>query len=515
MVQKTPLQQSVKFWTMSTLRIAVEGCCHGELDTIYQTLQDMELREGKKVDLLLICGDFQSVERREDLESMHVPNKYKVLGTFYKYVTGEKKAFVPTIFIGGNHEASNILQSLYYGGYVAPNIYFLGFAGVVNFRGLRISGVGGLHDEGTFKSGHFERPPYDHHALKSVYYTRELEIYRMALLSVPLSDTPTVVKPLDVVMSHEWPSFIWNYGNRVNLLKEKPFFETDMASGRLGSIHLMNLLHILKPSFWFCAHLHCKFAAIVPWATLSPAAGGEKTEGGARPPPPPLPPPAASTDIPLCSSAVSSSKCTRFLSLDKVLPGRDFLQIIEVEVDKGDDEKGGGEKEESEEKEGSAEHTDEDGLEEERCGDIEFDAHWMCILQKTHNYLTTNRGGVPIPSYQTILMSESNGARHINISNQDIEDMKAAIRTKNNNSLIIPNVEPVLSEGSGSAVPVLREQYQCFKGNVQTDKMCDILGINHVFTTPYIATTTTAAAATTTATKTAAVDENELDIDDL
>lgn len=31
-----------------------------------------------------------------------------------------------TIFIGGNHEASNHLQELPYGGWVAPNIYYLG-----------------------------------------------------------------------------------------------------------------------------------------------------------------------------------------------------------------------------------------------------------------------------------------------------------------------------------------------------------------------------------------------------
>lgn len=45
-----------------------------------------------------------------------------------RYYSGEKKAPVLTIFIGGNHEASNHLQELPYGGWVAPNIYFLGRA---------------------------------------------------------------------------------------------------------------------------------------------------------------------------------------------------------------------------------------------------------------------------------------------------------------------------------------------------------------------------------------------------
>lgn len=45
---------------------------------------------------------------------------------FGRYYSGEKKAPVLTIFIGGNHEASNHLQELPYGGWVAPNIYYLG-----------------------------------------------------------------------------------------------------------------------------------------------------------------------------------------------------------------------------------------------------------------------------------------------------------------------------------------------------------------------------------------------------
>ena len=41
-------------------QIAIEGCCHGELDNIYGTLQHLEKAEGKKIDLLISCGDFQA-----------------------------------------------------------------------------------------------------------------------------------------------------------------------------------------------------------------------------------------------------------------------------------------------------------------------------------------------------------------------------------------------------------------------------------------------------------------------
>ena len=46
--------------------------------------------------------------------------------------------------VGGNHEAANHLWELHYGGWVAPNIYYLGAAGVVQFGGLRIAGLSGI-----------------------------------------------------------------------------------------------------------------------------------------------------------------------------------------------------------------------------------------------------------------------------------------------------------------------------------------------------------------------------------
>ena len=122
------------------LTIAIEGCCHGELDNIYSTLKHLEQVEGKKIDLLICCGDFQAVRNMDDLETMACPAKYRSMQSFHKYYSGESVAPIPTLFIGGNHEASNYLWELYYGGWAAPNIFFLGFAGCVQFGGVRIAG---------------------------------------------------------------------------------------------------------------------------------------------------------------------------------------------------------------------------------------------------------------------------------------------------------------------------------------------------------------------------------------
>lgn len=59
------------------LNVAVEGCCHGELDRIYQTIQELEQQNGLKVDLLLICGDFECLRDMIDLSCLAVPEKYR------------------------------------------------------------------------------------------------------------------------------------------------------------------------------------------------------------------------------------------------------------------------------------------------------------------------------------------------------------------------------------------------------------------------------------------------------
>ncbi|XP_007945686.1 lariat debranching enzyme [Orycteropus afer afer] len=272
------------------MRVAVAGCCHGELDKIYETLVLAEQRGPGPVDLLLCCGDFQAVRNEADLRCMAVPPKYRHMQTFYRYYSGEKKAPVLTIFIGGNHEASNHLQELPYGGWVAPNIYYLGLAGVVKYRGLRIGGISGIFKSHDYRKGHFEYPPYNSSTIRSIYHVRNIEVYKLKQLK----------QPMDVFLSHDWPRSIYHYGNKKQLLKTKSFFRQEVENNTLGSPAASELLDHLKPTYWFSAHLHVKFAAFMQHQ-------------------------ANDKDQP--------AKATRFLALDKCLPHRDFLQIIEIEHD--------------------------------------------------------------------------------------------------------------------------------------------------------------------------------------
>lgn len=66
------------------MKVAIEGCAHGELENIYDTIVLLEEKEKIKIDLLICCGDFQSSRNVNDLGSMAVPDKYSNICTFYK-----------------------------------------------------------------------------------------------------------------------------------------------------------------------------------------------------------------------------------------------------------------------------------------------------------------------------------------------------------------------------------------------------------------------------------------------
>eukprot|EP00873_Tetraselmis_striata_P021980 jgi/Tetstr1/442244/TSEL_030385.t1 len=279
------------------IRVVVEGCCHGELDKIYATMAEMEAAQGIKIDML-IC-------------------------------------------FGGNHEVANYMWELYHGGWVAPNIYFLGYAGVVNFGGLRIGGISGISNDHHYRLGHFEAPPYNPKTVKSAYHIRELEVLRLQQLR----------RPLDVFLSHEWPRGVYNFGNKAELLRKKPFFRREVEQNELGSAVVEGLMSRLQPAYWFAAHLHVKHAALVQHP---PAPGGQV------------------------------GNVTKFLALDKCLPGRDFLQMVTFP-----------------------------GAKQGKQPVLRYDAEWLAILRSTHDMLSTTHRAKPLNSMRAPTQAEIDAAQQL------------------------------------------------------------------------------------------------------
>lgn len=97
--------------------------------------------------------------------------------------------------------------------------------------------------------------------------------------------------PIDIFLSHDWPTLVGEVTNIQLLGKIKPHFKKDLNGEGLGSPVLSTLLKMLKPRFWFSAHLHLRWEQDI------------KHQDGTT---------------------------TTFLALDKPIPKRGFLDISTI-----------------------------------------------------------------------------------------------------------------------------------------------------------------------------------------
>ena len=253
-----------------TFTFAVNGCTHGELDLIYNTIGDAEIEKGIHTDFLVSCGDFQATRNMEDLQDMACPDKYKKLKDFPDYFIGKKKPYCLTLFIGGNHEAIDYLKDLYFGGYVSNDIFYLGYSSIYNIIKidnnvnsditddmiLCISGISGIYKLLDYEKGHYEKKPYDENTKRSCYHVRQYEIEKLSNIN----------SFVDIMVSHDWPGNITNYGDIEKLLKvdKTGMLKKDIDSKTLGNPHTQDLLEKIQPYFWFSGHMHMHFTALVP-----------------------------------------------------------------------------------------------------------------------------------------------------------------------------------------------------------------------------------------------------------
>lgn len=90
-------------------------------------------------------------------------------------------------------------------------------------------------------------------------------------------------------MSHDWPRLVYEFGDKNQLCRSKPFLAQEIHAGSLGSEPLRYLLHTLKPDHWVSAHMHVKFTANIPW---------------------------------------DDSKSTKFIALNKCSSRNDFIEVL-------------------------------------------------------------------------------------------------------------------------------------------------------------------------------------------
>ena len=237
-----------------TINIIVTGCIHGCMDKMYKDIQEFEKQNKKKIDLVLCTGDFETMRNEEDLQFLSCPEHYRTMGDFHKYYSSKVKAPYLTIFIGGNHEASNYLEQIYYGGYVAENIYYLGRGGVINVKGLRIGGISGIFNKFDYFRGHFEKNENDIKGdKKSIFHYREFEIAKMSHIK----------NKLDIFMTHDWPTNIIDSKDFNRIFKLYPQNKETILAGTLGSFPAEFILKLLKPNYYICGHMHFYYTNVI------------------------------------------------------------------------------------------------------------------------------------------------------------------------------------------------------------------------------------------------------------
>jgi len=315
---------------------------------------------------------------------MSVPAKYRELGDFHEYYSGARTAPYLTVFVGGNHEASSHLWELYYGGWVAPNIYYLGAGNVLRLGPLRIAGMSGIWKGHDYRKPHHERLPFNQDYVKSFYHVREIDVRKLLQITTQV----------DIGISHDWPRAIERHGNHRSLFNMKPDFERESHDGTLGNPAAEYVMDRLRPPYWFSAHMHCKFSAVKTYTTPESSSTEEanvSNEGPSVEEEPAPPAPAENPDeidldldedeaeapqssgqgikgsveakesTPIDDNGVPeelraqlpasfaappqrqprtipgqpvpagvTNKTVRFLALDKCLPGRKFLQLCEI-----------------------------------------------------------------------------------------------------------------------------------------------------------------------------------------
>ena len=222
---------------------------------------------------------------REELETLACPPVYRHLKDFHKYWEERSVPRCLTLFVGGNHEAPGHLREMYFGGFASRDIFYLGASGVFSVNGLRIVGLSGIFKSHDYDKPIFESPPYSENSKRSAYHVRRFEVERLMQLQ----------QPVDIVVSHDWPTGITDFGDTETLLRLKDRtgqLRSEINSGQLGNPHSLTLLKKLKPKFWLAGHMHVKYAAVY-----------EHEDG----------------------------QITRFLALDKCIPRRPFLQFLSLD----------------------------------------------------------------------------------------------------------------------------------------------------------------------------------------
>jgi lariat debranching enzyme len=232
--------------------LVVVGDVHGSHDAMTDRLAVVTARLGRPPGIMIQVGDFEPHRNEKDLAGMACPKKYRRLGDFPRYCSGERNFPAEVLFVGGNHEPYGWLD-LHPGGFsLTDRCTYLGRAGVVERLGFRIAGLSGIYSRRHFTDPRPDPELIDSTRNKLYTYMRE-------------GDTASLMcagstRPPDILVTHEWPSGMVTAGE----LRARGFdLGRDGPNVTIGAGPVRHLIDNLRPRHHFCGHMHFPYSSTI------------------------------------------------------------------------------------------------------------------------------------------------------------------------------------------------------------------------------------------------------------
>jgi predicted phosphodiesterase len=216
------------------------GDIHGRFHRVEAWMDVLEAARGRPVDLVLAVGDVEAFRRPDDHRRKAA--KRAMPAEFAEYADGTRRMKRPLYFIAGNNEDFEALHHAPEGFELAPNVHYLGRAGVRQLQGLRIGYLSGIHAPRFFDQP--LRRPISLDTSKQAGYFRAPEVERVSGL-----------RDLDLFLVHEWPRGIVQRARDEKLGTERP-----LPSYWIGNPITRRLVDTIRPRWVLCGHSHKGFA---------------------------------------------------------------------------------------------------------------------------------------------------------------------------------------------------------------------------------------------------------------
>ncbi|MDY7225268.1 metallophosphoesterase family protein [Hyalangium rubrum] len=223
-----------------SLLVAGVGDIHGRFHRVEAWMDALEAARGRPVDLVLAVGDVEAFRQPDDHRRKTA--KRGMPAEFAEYADGKRRMKRPLYFIGGNNEDFEALHDSPQGLELAPDVHYLGRAGLSTLKGLRIAYLSGIH-----APRFFDQPlkrPTSLDTAKQAGYFRTAEVEGVSSL-----------RDVDILLVHEWPRGIVQRARDEGLSSPRP-----LPSYWIGNPITRRLVDTVRPRWVLCGHSHKAFA---------------------------------------------------------------------------------------------------------------------------------------------------------------------------------------------------------------------------------------------------------------